>query len=65
MNKNKDNEWRFTRFYGESDTQNSHEAWAHLKNLKSRGSTPWIWAGDFNEITKQSKKRGGRIRPHG
>ena len=65
MNKSKDDEWRFTGFYGEPDTQNRHEAWARLKNLKSRGSAPWICAGDFNEITKQSEKRGGRIRPHG
>ena len=27
VNKNKDDEWRFTRFYGEPDTQNRHEAW--------------------------------------
>ena len=65
VNKSKDDEWRFTGFYGEPNTQNRHEAWARLKNLKSRGSAPWICAGDFNEITKQSEKMGGRIRPHG
>ena len=60
-----DDEWRFTGFYGVPDTQSRHEAWARLKNLKLRGSTPWICAGDFNEITKQLEKRGGRIWPHG
>lgn len=37
VNKNKTEEWRFTGFYGKPNTQNRHEAWAHLKNLKSRG----------------------------
>lgn len=37
VNKNKTEEWRFTGFYGELDTQNIHEAWARLKNLKSKG----------------------------
>ena len=64
VNKNKAEEWRFTGFYGEPDAQNRHEAWARLKNLKSRGSAPWICARDFNEITKQSEKLGGRTRPH-
>ena len=63
MNKNKAKEWRFTGFYGEPDAQNRHEAWARLKNLKSRGLAPWICTGDFNEITKQSEKLGGRTRP--
>ena len=64
MNKNKDEEWRFIGFYGEPDAQNRHEAWARLKNLKSRGLAPWICVRDFNEITKQSEKLGGRTRPH-
>lgn len=61
MNKDKDEEWRFTGFYGKPDTQNRHEAWFQLKNLKAKGSAPWICEGDFNEITKQSEKRGGRV----
>ena len=36
-----------------------------FKEFKARESAPWICAGDFNEITKQSEKRGGRIQPHG
>ena len=28
------------------------------------GSLPWLYAGDFNEITQQSEKQGGRSRPH-
>lgn len=64
VNKNKAEEWRFTGFYEEPDTQNRHKAWAQLKNLKSRRSAPWICAGDFNEITKKSEKLGGKVRPH-
>ena len=64
INKNKLEEWRLTGFYGEPDTQLKHEAWSKLRNLKSRGTTSWLCVGDFNEIAKQSEKRGGRARPH-
>ena len=64
INKCGDKAWRFTGFYGKPDTRNRHEAWACIKNLKSRGSAPWICAGDFNEITNQSEKLRGRVRPH-
>lgn len=59
INKNSADEWRFTGFYGEPDTQKRHEAWDRLRSLKNRGSAPWICAGDFNEITKQSEKKEG------
>ena len=65
INKNKAEEWRFTGFYGEPDTQLRHEAWARLRSLKSRSAAPWICAGDFNEVAKQAEKLGGRIRPYG
>ena len=35
-----------------------------LRNLKSRSTSPWLCVGDFNEITRQSEKIGGRTRPH-
>ena len=62
--KNKTEEWRFTGFYGEPDTQLRHEAWARLRSLKNRSVAPWICAGNFNEVAKQAKKLGGRTRPH-
>ena len=65
MKKNKEGKWRFTGFYGEPDTQKRHEAWGRLRSLKSRGKAPWLCAGDFNEVTKQSEKIGGRTQPHG
>ena len=64
INKSKDDEWRFTGFYGEPDTQLRHEAWAKLLSLRQRETSPWLCAGDFNEITRQSEKQGGRSRPH-
>ena len=32
---NKEGEWRFTGYYGEPNTQLRHEAWAHLRNLRT------------------------------
>jgi len=64
INKNKKDEWRFIGFYGETDTQKRHELWAHLHSLKNRGNAPWLYAGDSNEITRQSEKCGGRVGPH-
>ena len=52
INKGKDNEWRFTAFYGEPDARFRYESWAKLRTLKSCSSSPWIYAGDFNKITR-------------
>ena len=35
-----------------------------MRNLKTQSQAPWLCAGDFNEVTKQSEKLGGRTRPH-
>ena len=64
INKNKENEWRFTGFYGELETHKRHESWTKLRSLKNCGSSPWLCAGNFNEITRQSEKQGRRSRPH-
>ena len=58
IKKNQLEEWRLTGFYGEPDTRLRHEAWSKLRNLKSRGTIPWLYAGDFNEIAKQFEKKG-------
>ena len=62
-NKGKDDEWRFTGFYGEPDKRNHHISWATLRRLKSKYSLPWLCTGDFNEITMAHEKLGGRLRP--
>ena len=64
INKNKENEWRFTTFYGEPDMRFRHESWTKLCNLKNRNYSHWICAGNFNEITCQSEKTSGRVIPH-
>ena len=50
INKNQVNEWRFTSFYGELATQKRPKSWAKLRQLKNRRASPWLCAGDFNEI---------------
>lgn len=34
--------------------------WKELASLNSFGVHPWVCTGDFNEVVKLSKKRGGR-----
>lgn len=53
INKNKKDEWRFTSFYGEPDTQKRPELWALLRSLKNQGNATRFYAGNFNEITRQ------------
>ena len=63
INKGKEDEWRFTSFYGEPDTRNHYISWAALRRLKSKYVLPWLCASDFNEITRAYEKSGGRLRP--
>ena len=62
INKNKEDGWRFTGFYGEPLTQRRMELWNLLRNLQGRFSVPWLCACDFNEITKSHEKCGERLR---
>ena len=64
VNKNSNDPWHFTGFYVEPETHKRQESWDLLRNLHGRSSLPWLCAGDFNEIIKQSEKRGGRLRPY-
>ena len=63
INKGKEGEWRFTGFYGESETSNHYISWATLRRLKSKFTLPWLCAGDFNEIICAHEKLGGIHRP--
>ena len=62
VEKNTPQEWRFTGFYGELVTHRRYEAWTKLRTLNDKPHIPWLCAGDFNEITRQEKKRGGVCR---
>ena len=59
INKNKETEWQFTGFYGESDTQKRIESWNLLHTLKRKFQSPWLCAGDFNELVRGEEKLGG------
>ena len=64
INKNIENEWRLTGFYGEPNTARRHEAWTKLKALNSQLEKPWLCFRDFNEIIKQEEKLRGARRPY-
>lgn len=48
-------------FYGEPVTHMRHESW-ELLSLNRRFNLPWLMAGDFNEIVRNSEKKGGNNR---
>ncbi|XP_075665671.1 uncharacterized protein LOC142635397 [Castanea sativa] len=50
IDKNTEQEWRFTDFYGEPETTTRSEAWDSLCRLNRHPNTPWLGAGDFNEL---------------
>lgn len=62
INKNKENKWRFTGFYGELDTQKRVESWDLLRDLNQKFRLPWLCAGDFNELVQSDEKLGGNRR---
>ena len=64
INKGKEDEWRFTGFYGASETQKRVKSWDLIRSLHNRFRVPCLVVGDFNEIIKSSEKRGGRLRPY-
>lgn len=59
INKNLENEWRLTSFYGKPETARRFKAWNKLRNLNTHPDTPWLCVGDFNEITRLDEKVGG------
>ena len=61
IDKNTKNAWHFTGFYGEPDIAKRWEVWNDLCSLIYPPNTPWICAGEFNKITKQSEKMGGAL----
>ncbi|XP_040986473.1 uncharacterized protein LOC121234570 [Juglans microcarpa x Juglans regia] len=54
--------WLFTGFYGHLETAKRKSSWELLQQLKPEGQVPWCVAGDFNEITCQMEKWGGKQR---
>lgn len=55
--------WRFTGFYGEARKENRHRSWELMHYLNAQSNTPWLCAGDFNEILDAREQFGGVQRP--
>jgi len=55
-------EWRFTGFYGNPVRSRRKRDWELLQHLRREFDSPWICAGDFNEILNASKQIGGNVR---
>ena len=55
--------WRFTGFYGHTETGKREESWRLLEELERRYALPWICMGDFNEILHLAENVGGSLRP--
>ena len=58
-------QWHFTGFYGEPRRENRWRSWALLQHLKQLSGSPWLCAGDFNEILEATEQFGGVTRPEG
>ncbi|KAA3486785.1 reverse transcriptase [Gossypium australe] len=56
---NKQEEWRFTCFYGSPYVKDQNLVWNLLKRLSCDCKCPYLVAGDFNEIMYSFEKRGG------
>lgn len=49
--------------YGAPQIPNRQEVWNQLTEISDARQSPWFLTGDFNEITDNSEKSGGRERP--
>lgn len=52
-----------TFVYGAPEIQNRQEVWNKHSDISNTRSDAWFLTGDFNEITDNSEKSGGRERP--
>ncbi|KAG8493308.1 hypothetical protein CXB51_010696 [Gossypium anomalum] len=60
--KNTNEEWRFTGFYGSPYVNNKNDSWNLLRKLGEDQSHPWLLRRDFNEIMYSFEKSGGILR---
>ncbi|GMI74475.1 hypothetical protein HRI_001116800 [Hibiscus trionum] len=59
---NSDLQWRFTSFYGNPVESQRSSSWDLLRSLDTDRTSPWLVAGDFNEVMLASEKKGGCVR---
>ena len=64
INKDMEDEWHFTGFYGEPKTFRRIESWNLLRSLNQKFQTPRLCAGDFNELIRSDEKLEGNRRSH-
>lgn len=53
-------QFRVTRFYGFPDLNQRYLSWEMLRNIGRHNRDDWIIGGDFNEVTEENEKSGGR-----
>lgn len=51
--------WLFSCIYASSSRCNKKILWKYLRNIKTSYKGMWLIEGDFNELTSNSKKKGG------
>ncbi|KAL0451459.1 UNVERIFIED_CONTAM: hypothetical protein Slati_1124000 [Sesamum latifolium] len=54
--------WRFTGFYGATDTSQQRKGWDTLMTLRNQSDAPWLCTDDFNEVLFRHEKVGA-LRP--
>lgn len=53
-------DWIISFIYASPNIAERDELWRYLRNMGSGMSVPWCLVEDFNEVTCQAEKRGGR-----
>ncbi|CAL1408121.1 unnamed protein product [Linum trigynum] len=56
-----DSKWRFIGVYGCPEKENHHLTWDLIRNLHCGNDESWLCAGDFNQISSNAEKVGGRL----
>lgn len=53
-----------TGFYGFPSRSDRLKSWNLLCSLKDKSDLPWVVIGDFNDLLRQTEKKGGRPHPN-
>jgi hypothetical protein len=53
--------WFFTPIYASPNDDNRRVLWEDLKNIAASMHSPWMLAGDFNDIASEEEKKGGAV----